>query len=168
MKFLKTQSGATQALNHINIPTSWPHLNSINDKTIPIEDPTTCTDWGTVTNPDEIEHYIRLCNHSHFGQAQGTPFTELPLCKQINWPADTPTCEDILNGHHHLDTIDSIPQCKALLDTCSAAAALNLLPYHISEKEFEKKISIWRETTTTSPSGRHLGHYKVLYTNCRH
>ena len=79
MKFLKTQSGATQVLNRINIPTSWPPQTSTHDKSTPIEDPAICVNWRTVTNPDEIEHYIRLCNHGHFGQAQGTPFTELPL-----------------------------------------------------------------------------------------
>jgi hypothetical protein len=40
---------------------------------------------------------------------------------------------------------------------------LDLIPPYISDTKFEKKIQTWR-ATTTSPSGRHLGHYKVLFT----
>ena len=29
--------------------------------------------------------------------------------------------------------------------------------------QFKEKIKNWGEATTTSPSGRHLGHYKSLY-----
>ena len=32
----------------------------------------------------------------------------------------------------------------------------------ISDAEFCGKLRVWRESTSTSPSGMHLGHYKVL------
>lgn len=32
----------------------------------------------------------------------------------------------------------------------------------MSDQEFCNKLSVWSERTTTSPSGMHLGHYKVL------
>ena len=32
----------------------------------------------------------------------------------------------------------------------------------ISDEEFVGKLKVWKETTTTSPSGVHLGHYKSL------
>ena len=31
----------------------------------------------------------------------------------------------------------------------------------ISLQDFRKKMKKWRESTLTSPSGRHLGHYKA-------
>ena len=103
-------------------------------------------------------------NRGHFGQAQGTPFTEPPLSDTVNWSADTTFCDDILNGvHHQVDTIDSVPQCQALLTTCKVASDLDMLPAEITEHEFAGKIKSWRETTTTSPSGRHLGRYKALF-----
>ncbi len=163
IKFLRTQSGSAQTLNRIDIPASWPVPISDSTEWNNLENPATCTKWQTITSPTDIEHYIRLRNHGHFGQAQGTPFTELPLRREINWQADTLTSDDILNGHFQLDTVASIPQCQALLDTCKAATELDLLPAYISDKEFEGKIQTWRETTTTSPSGRHLGHYKALF-----
>ena len=163
IKFLRHQSGSSQPLNRIDIPASWPTPISHSTQWHTLESPATCTEWKSITSPTDIEHYIRLRNHGHFGQAQGTPFTETPLRNEVNWQADTPTCDDILTGHVQIDTVDSIPQCKALLDTCKVATELDLLPAYISEKEFERKIQTWRETTTTSPSGRHLGHYKALF-----
>ena len=163
IKFLRTPSGTNQTLNRIDIPASWPIPISLSTQWHTLENPATCTEWKSITSPDDIENYIRLRNHGHFGQAQGTPFTELPLMHEINWKADSPTSDDILNGHHQIDTVDSIPQCKALLDTCKVATELDLIQPYISEKEFERKIQTWRETTTTSPSGRHLGHYKALF-----
>ncbi|KAI2509652.1 hypothetical protein MHU86_4772 [Fragilaria crotonensis] len=32
----------------------------------------------------------------------------------------------------------------------------------ISDEDFIQKLKIWTESTTTSPSGLHLGHYKAL------
>ena len=32
----------------------------------------------------------------------------------------------------------------------------------ITDKEFVGKLKVWKETTTTSPSGAHLGHHKAL------
>jgi hypothetical protein len=32
----------------------------------------------------------------------------------------------------------------------------------ISENEYRGKLKVWRESTTTSPSGLHLGHYKAM------
>jgi hypothetical protein len=153
LKFLKAQSGATQTLNRIDIPQSWPGPSDTTTPFKDLEDPKKCKNWRNITNPEEIEHYVRLRNRGHFGQAQGTPFTELPLECHVNWTADTPTCEEILNGHHQIETIDAIPQCRSLLDSCKVATELDLLPHWITEQEFEGKIkSCWNEATTTPTS----------------
>ena len=38
----------------------------------------------------------------------------------------------------------------------------------ISEDEFVGKLKVWRESTSTSPSGLHLGHYKALISRHQH
>jgi hypothetical protein len=47
-------------------------------------DPETVYNWETVHDPDKIQNR----NITHFGQAQGTPFTTPPLDK-INWQANS-------------------------------------------------------------------------------
>lgn len=32
----------------------------------------------------------------------------------------------------------------------------------ITHKDMKRKMRLWRKTTSTSPSGRYVGHYKIL------
>eukprot|EP00957_Ditylum_brightwellii_P129667 9891396-Ditylum_brightwellii.AAC.1 len=38
----------------------------------------------------------------------------------------------------------------------------NLIGTKITKKQWKGKVTKWSESTTTSPSGRHLGHFKAL------
>ena len=97
----------------------------------------------------------------HFGQAHGTPFTCSPLQQDIDWSASTPEAEQMLHGQYHMNS--SIPNCKDLLQACTASTSLDEIPAELTLEEFNGKIKSWRESTTTSPSGRHLGRYKALF-----
>ena len=39
----------------------------------------------------------------------------------------------------------------------------DLFPREITKNAFKAKMKKWQESTSTSPSGRHLGHYKALF-----
>jgi hypothetical protein len=162
LQFTKKRRDNDQKLDRLEIPLSWPQPDTDILPTTRLEDPKICKDWTTITDPDAIEHYLKLRNRSHFGQAQGTPFTVSPFVESLDWAASTDCCESILAGQsHHL--ISEVPQCQALLATCKAATDLDLIPAEINSDDFAGKIKSWKETTSTSPSGRHLGRYKALY-----
>jgi len=163
LQHAKHSQGNNNRLDRLDVPMSWPPPNTAIDIRA-LEDPKTCLTWKTITKPDEIEYYIQLRNQGHFGQAQGTPFTEPPLSEQIDWAATTATSESILSGTY----TSNIPHCQAFLDTCRTASDLDIIPKRIEETEFAGKIKSWRETTSTSPSGRHLGRYKALYAKGPH
>jgi hypothetical protein len=103
-----------------------------------------------------------LRNRLHFGQAQGTPFTELPLQSDVDWLAQTPAAEQILQGKY--TTQLNTPQCVSFLQSCQATTTPDSIPCEVTLDEFRGKLKTWRESTTTSPSGRHLGRYKALFT----
>jgi hypothetical protein len=145
---------------------SWPLPNTAIDIRA-LEDPKTCQTWKTITKPDDIEYYIQLRNQGHFGQAQGTPFTEPPLSEEIDWAATTAMSDSILAGTY-TSNIPEVPHCQAFLDICGTASDLDIIPKTIEETEFAGKIKSWRETTSTSPSGRLLGRYKALYAKGPH
>jgi hypothetical protein len=163
------KSGDQPTLDRLEIPQSWPeHLSTV-ESVQQLEDPKQCTQWQTVTDPVTIKHYLLLGNHLHFGQAQGTPFgqaqgtpfTEDPLCSDLDWAASTPQAEEVLAGTYTTNV--GIPQCTALLQACKAIADLDTIPTELTMDDFHGKIQAWKETTSTSPSGRHLGRYKALF-----
>ena len=63
----------------IEVPSDWPTPHTANVDLTTLSDPKKCTSWRTVDVPDSIVHYVLLRNRKHFGQAQGTPFTEPPF-----------------------------------------------------------------------------------------
>ena len=69
LKFVRKPSNNGQTLDRIDVPTSWPDPNSLPTHDQLIENPSTATSWKTVTQPDEIDFYLRLRNRTHFGQA---------------------------------------------------------------------------------------------------
>jgi len=49
------------------------------------------------------------------------------------------------------------------LDSMTRMTELDSLTPDITVADLRGKFSKWRESTSTSPSGRHLGHYKLLF-----
>eukprot|EP00957_Ditylum_brightwellii_P037394 2830005-Ditylum_brightwellii.AAC.1 len=49
-----------------------------------------------------------------------------------------------------------------LLEHCKKEREVDIISEEISVEEWKDKICVWQEQTTTSPSGKHLGHYKAL------
>ena len=125
-----------------------------------MEDPQKCQSWITITEPSAIEYYLLLRNRLHFGQAHGTPFTVAPLAQNLDWAASTKAAETILQGTCPESVQDH--QSAALLKACTAKTTLDAGPPTLTMPEFMGKLRVWKETTTTSPSGRHLGRYKAL------
>jgi hypothetical protein len=126
----------------------------------PTVDPKTCTKWVPVDLPKDIETHLSTCNHKHFGQVEGTPPTMPPFSDHLDWAASTRTSELILEGNYSPPDTDELVQ--TLVDHMSATVTLETFPATITVAEWEAKIKIWDEHTTTSPSGMHLGHHKAL------
>ena len=51
---------------------------------------------------------------------------------------------------------------QKLIDHCKKERNADIIDKEISVAEWKDKIQVWREKTTTSPSGKHLGYYKTL------
>jgi hypothetical protein len=126
----------------------------------PTADPKTCTKWVSVDLTKDIETHLRTRISKHFGQAEGTPPTMPPFSDHVDWAASTRMSELILEGDYSPPGIDELMQ--TLVDHMSATVTLDKFPATITVAEWEAKIKIWDERTTTSPSGMHLGHHRAL------
>ena len=113
--------------------------------------------WRTVVPPTEIEHYLLMRNQKHFGQAHGTPPTVPPVSTLLNWQCDTPSVELILRGGFNSSELDDI--ARLFLETRSKVSSNEPAVPYLTMSELKRKVGRWPERTSTSPSGRHLGHF---------
>ena len=149
LKYARTR-GVRQGITMIEIPR---HYGT---------DPKICTDWQTIEVPTEIVHHLQQRNQKHFSQAHGSPFTIPPLATDIGIEGHGPFADDILEGLY--DTLQMQDHIRLLVEHLKMTyeiANLTAFPT-ITRQEFIDKLKVWTETTTTSPSGLHLGHFKPL------
>lgn len=123
------------------------------------DDPNTCQNWKQVDMPRDIESCLFQRNRKHFGKAHGTPFTVEPLQTEINFEANTTTCELILDGTCEGDHEELV---NNLLKHLKTSENIAMVQTETSMDEFKQKLKFWDECTSTSPSGRHLGHCHSL------
>jgi hypothetical protein len=103
-------------------------------------------------------------NKIHFKQAHGTPFTIHPLAITIGDNGCTKTATTILDGKYLPFSIH--PAARSILNECARVRepSTSTFPLH----DMIKGLSHWREATSTSPSGKHLGFYKSLIIATKH
>ena len=128
----------------------------------PSTDPKTCTEWRQIDVPTDILRHLQTRNRAHFGQAHGSPFTASPLIDHLGFRGDGEAADEILNGTYDTTGLDD--HVVLLIQHLQQSAAMDALDTRptISEQEYVGKLRAWRESTSTSPSGMHLGHYKAL------
>lgn len=116
----------------------------------------------TVDTKLELEKDIPCRNQRHFRQAQHRPWYQPPLY-HIN-----------SDNNFNLDSVtnNNLKECSSLTETRMVLAILQdefsknhpkWIPF-ITFEDFISGILHWKEKTTTSPSGRHLGVYRSLFT----
>jgi hypothetical protein len=121
----------------------------------------------TVTEPSEIEDHLLRRNRQHFSQAKDTPFATEPLNKTFNWQGTGPNANNVLSGSFNPTTDTNSGSIYLVSSTStqilkSCYRRLADIPPGLSLLEMKKAYRIWNENTSTSPSGRHLGHYHAI------
>jgi exonuclease III len=132
----------------------------------PNDNPKTCQEWKILDVPTEILTALQDRNRSHFGQAHGTPFTVPPLQDHLNFDGVSgPYVKEVLSGTYDIDQIPD-ESTRQLLSKLSNSCAIDTEESPekawITAKEVRDKLKVWAESTSTSPSKLHLGHYKTL------
>jgi hypothetical protein len=93
-------------------------------------------------------------NRSHFGQAQGTPFTVPPLSEDLNFDGATSSTEIILDGTYDSSGLANITRLVISNLRESKYVIRAPLTTTISDAAYVFKIKNWKESTSTSPSAR--------------
>jgi hypothetical protein len=155
-------SSTTSTLEQLEIPADWSPPFTLMESITSLTDLKKTVLWQSITSPSEIEYYLILRNRLHFGQAQMTPFAKQPLRNNVSWGADTRRSEEILNGAY-IPPESVTKLCAIQLEHCKRRSSTDLINPTLTMDSFKGTIRKWRETTTTSPSGCHLGRYKSLF-----
>ena len=85
--------------------------------------------------------------------------------KKFDWSTSTKEAEEVLNGTYDTKDDPELTEImKLILMNCVEIAPPKKSTSKITVAQLRGKMKVWREGTTTSPSGRHLSHYKSLFT----
>jgi hypothetical protein len=115
--------------------------------------------WIGVFDLEEVNERLEVRNKGHFSQSEGTPFTVDPLKRLFGRHANTHAARELSKGYVPVHGI--LEAASAILQHL-AENRLPAVDVHISPEDLRSGYVRWREKTTTSPSGLHLGHYKTL------
>ena len=148
-------------IKYIDIPKDY----SIDWNNIPKQTPPEY--WERVTIPAEIEEYIIERNKRHLHQAYGTSCIVEPLASLLGYNSFIHFGNKVLDGSVNLTNKNLSPLQQLFSKQLKKQSGLLTSPIskHISIKQMSDGLKCRRESTSTSPSKRHLGHYKSLLTS---
>lgn len=115
---------------------------------------------STIFDRFELETTILERNQRHFNQCAGTPFTSGAL-RRLNWAADSLDADMLLDGTADPSSYTDDPILQHLLTQCQRLQAEQ--PSSVTYSTLQQLFKNWKESTSTSPSGVHLGHYKTIF-----
>jgi Reverse transcriptase (RNA-dependent DNA polymerase) len=121
------------------------------------------TGYRNITEPTIINNKLLHRNINHFAQAHNKPFTIHPIQKWFEYEGTNSTVVKLIKDQLLPDNIEDLPiYVQEILKQLASGNNLEELSDEIIFDKFIAALSKWNERTTTSPSGRHLGHYKLL------
>jgi hypothetical protein len=131
--------------------------------TIEVPDPDHEGQYIQISEVGQMQEYLFTRNINHFSQAELTPFTTSPLLDLFDYNGTNEESRKILEGNlENVQLEDLSDATKQILKMLGEKRNIPKIPADISFDEYIKAFDKWRERTTTSPSGHHLGHYKIL------
>jgi len=120
-------------------------------------------EWVRVTDVAQMEEHLLKHGCLHFWTAHGTPFTQPPLSRLLEFSGIMPFGDLIFEGRPIPDDIMLNPATQLLLTHQRSLLLPHAKTTHPLEFEaLMQGIRKWPERTTMSPSRRHLGIYKSL------
>ena len=118
-------------------------------------------EYFAITDGPTIERLILNRNIRHFRQAETTPLATPDVIRKIGFGADTDIAEQLLEGTGDPTDITDDEWSRYLLTSMKRHS--KEIKIEITQEKMMNKYRRWKERTSTSPSGRHLGHFHALF-----
>jgi hypothetical protein len=129
-----------------------------------IPDPENPDKWVKISDPVSIENNLINKSVSHFSQANESPFCQSPLLETFGYEGICDEMMDLIKkGEIPVSVCRQPIYVNKLLERLASGKNLPEITKEITVEDMMIQVLFkWNEKTTTSPSGRHLGHYKLL------
>jgi hypothetical protein len=126
-------------------------------------DPKSCSEWTQVDIlPSQVLRLLQNRNRIHFDQAHGSPFTIPPFLEVLGYTGHGTAQQQMLTGIFDSQDLDDNVRMLNQHMKITTDLAQDPARSTTSNEVFLRKLRVWSESTTTSPSGMHSGHYKAL------
>ena len=116
-----------------------------------------------INDPDEIEKRLIEWQYCHYGQAKETPLSSVTWHEKLDpLQKSNEEMDEVMTGDIFKES-DLPDESKDFLRhmTSNVQPEMNAKDYEISESTFRNFYSKAKESTSSSPSGLHLGHWKA-------
>jgi hypothetical protein len=121
--------------------------------------------WETVVDRNDIDHHLLQYNRDSFRAASSSPCGHGVIHDALTFSSLSPESEALLAGTIPDDWCRGDNHLREFLASFVIPPQVKShdnIPTVISEDDILHGFKGWKESTSTSPSGRHLGHYKAL------
>jgi len=136
---------------HMNMNTIWERIQKFNGKDI--------GNWEEITDRHLVESLTLSCMQKHFGQANGSILTEPRWNRRLVDPEFVEAMRD-KNFDELNEESEAVQEYFRAMSENVSTNRLKKFVYSL--EDWSDHISRVKERTTTSPDGRHYGHFKVL------
>jgi hypothetical protein len=121
--------------------------------------------WDTIIDKQDIESHLLSFNREAFRAAAESPCGHGLIHDALTYTSLSPEAEALLLGEVPPDWYGDnvlLREFLASFQIPDSVMAADPIPIEVTAEDLTKGFKTWRESTSTSPSGRHLGHYKAL------
>ena len=117
--------------------------------------------WERITDQSQVQAMLLSWQRKHFTQANETPFASADWRKKL---MDNDFQQKLLDGTFEPDTNLPTEVKELLLEMKKPNNASKEISDNSTLEDFKYFIKNIKEKRSSSPSGRHYGHYKIMFT----
>ncbi len=124
--------------------------------------------WDSLLDQSAIDKNLLRLNRQHFRAAAASPCGHGTIHDQLTFTSLSPVAKALLEGTIPPDWYGNDELLREFLTSFIIPDSTKHLPpidTSIANSDVHKGFSQWKEKTSTSPSARHLGHYKAIIQN---
>ena len=138
-----------RSFSHKNVDYIWERLQRANGKDV--------NDWEDIEDQESIETLLLQVQQKHFEQANNTVITNKKWRTQLSKASIR---QKLQEGSYTFDDDDPM-ELRQILSTFQSNKKQNI-DITLTYEDFTTFIKKSKEKKSSSPSGRHYGHYKTL------